>query len=167
MTISTEQVPEQKPADKELNFRQLEQRAMQAERRAQEAERKAQEAERLAKELASKQTQVQDDDDDSSEPYVDQKRLRKQLDKFGQQTMQATQGEIQKAETEHFQVWKQAEPFQRTGLMAVGMRIFFERIQKEVKHQREEFSGQLEFLRNQEEELNESPEQFIHRSVQE
>lgn len=84
---------ENKPSDKELNFRQLEakyERQLQAER----AER-----ERLVRELQTKQaTQSQTDDDDSSdEPYVDHKKLNKKLAKFGEQTKQQTQQEVRQA----------------------------------------------------------------------
>lgn len=82
---------EQKPNDKEYNFRQIEAKMLQAERRAQEAERRAQEAERLANEALAKQQQ--DDDEKNDDPYVDDKKLEKKLNKFGQNT----QSEIQKA----------------------------------------------------------------------
>ncbi len=78
------QVVENKPSDKELNFRALEskyQKALEQERQARE------QAEQRANELSSKQ------DDDDSEPYVDKKRLEKTLNKFGQ----STQTEINKA----------------------------------------------------------------------
>ncbi len=85
------QVQEQKPNDKELNFRALEQkyqRQLEQERAARmEAERKAQEA---------SQRHVQDDDEDA-EPYVDHKRLKKEQAKFGQQLKQETQSEINQA----------------------------------------------------------------------
>ncbi len=81
---------EQKPSDKELNFRNLEakyQRQLEQERAAR------MEAERIAQEAQSKKQQVQDDDDNDDEPYVDKKKLNKKLASFGQ----TTQGEIQKA----------------------------------------------------------------------
>lgn len=92
MTVPTNENQEQvaKPSDKELNFRALEakyQRQVEQERQARlEAERKAQELERTA-------NKSQEDDEDSAEPYIDEKRLNKKLNKFGQNT----QGEIQKA----------------------------------------------------------------------
>lgn len=82
-----------KPNDKELNFRALEakyQRQLEQERAARlEAERKNQELQ------AHKQTQSNNDDEDdvSTEPYIDEKRLNKKMNKFGQ----TTQSEIQKA----------------------------------------------------------------------
>lgn len=82
------QVQEQKPTDKELNFRALEtkyQRALEQERV---------EKERLRQELEQKsRATVKDDDEDDSEPYVDHKKLSKTLSKFGQ----STQSEIHKA----------------------------------------------------------------------
>jgi len=92
MTVSTNENQAQvaAPSDKELNFRNLEakfQRELQQERAARL------EAERVAQEAISKKQHVNDDDDDDSEPYVDKKRLNKQLNKFGQNT----QSEIQKA----------------------------------------------------------------------
>lgn len=83
------QTTENKPSDKELNFRNLEakyQRELEKERAARmEAERHLQE----------KSQKV--DDDDDSEPYVDHKKLNKKLEKFGQQQSQQTQTEIQRA----------------------------------------------------------------------
>ncbi len=79
-----------KPNDKEFNFRAMEakhQRELQQERNARL------QAERIAQEAISKKQQVNDDDDDDSETYIDKKRLNKQLNKFGQ----STQSEIQKA----------------------------------------------------------------------
>ena len=81
------QVQEQKPSDKELNFRALEQKYQ----RALDAER--QEKEKLMHELQQKQKQPVQDDEDESEPYVDHRKLNKKLTQFGQNQ----QGEIQKA----------------------------------------------------------------------
>ncbi len=82
-----------KANDKELNFRALEaryERQLQVERSArEEAERKVDEARR------SKLSD--DDDEDSSEPYVDHKKLKKTLNQYGQQAQVQTQNEIQKA----------------------------------------------------------------------
>ena len=84
---------ENKPSDKELNFRQLEQKYQ----RQVEQERAGRlEAERIAQEATSKKHSQVDDEDDS-EPYVDHKRLKKEQAKFGQQIKQETQSEIQKA----------------------------------------------------------------------
>ena len=80
---------EVKVSDKELNFRQLEAKY------DRELKQQREENERLKKELEARnqsQSNVQEEDDDS-EPYVDQKKLNKTLNKFGQNT----QTEIQKA----------------------------------------------------------------------
>lgn len=54
-----------------------------------------QEAERIAQEARQRSQLTEEDDDD--EPYVDKRKLEKKLAKFGEQTKQQTQGEIQKA----------------------------------------------------------------------
>lgn len=74
------------PSDKEINFRKQE--AM-YQRMLDERERRIQELEQAN---LAKNTPV-DDDDDTSEPYVDHKKLNKKLAKQGQ----TTQSEIQKA----------------------------------------------------------------------
>lgn len=85
------QTVENKPSDKEINFRNLEakyQKQLAEERSARlEAERAVQEA---------RQKPVVEDDDDN-EPYVDHKKLNKTLARFGQETQKQTQSEIQKA----------------------------------------------------------------------
>lgn len=91
MTTPDQTAPQaqDKPNDKELNFRMLEakyQRQLEQERAAREAER--QELERLKQQLASPPEEEDDDD-----PYVDKKKLKKTLSNFGQ----TTQTEIQKA----------------------------------------------------------------------
>lgn len=104
------QSQENKPNDKELNFRALEaryQKQLEQERQARlEAERKAEEA--------LKQRQSPEDDEDD-EPYVDRKRLNKTLAKFGEQTKQQTQSEIEKAvqkalSEERKQNWVKSNP---------------------------------------------------------
>lgn len=72
------QVQEQ-PNNKEINFRKQE--AM-YQRQLEAAEKRAQEAEMRAQEVMSKRHQQDDNDDDSSEPYVDHKRLSRQLASF-------------------------------------------------------------------------------------
>jgi len=80
MTAPDNQVQEQKPNDKELNFRKLEERyerALMQERAArEEAEKKALEAQ------SRRQTHVDDEDDD--EPYVDKKKLARTFSQFEQ-----------------------------------------------------------------------------------
>lgn len=84
---SVNQNIENKPSDKELNFRALERRTQEAERRAQEAERALQERSQISHQ----------DDDDDSEPYVDHKKLNKKLAKHGEQTRQQTSAQINEA----------------------------------------------------------------------
>lgn len=80
--------PEQKPNDKEFNFRQLE--AKYTKEIQKEREYRA-ELEQKVQNLMQQQTKH--DDDDDSEPYVDNKKLEKKLTKLNQNT----QTDIQKA----------------------------------------------------------------------
>lgn len=98
MTVSTQenqvQSQEQKPSDKELNFRALEakyQRQLEQERAAR------MEAENQARKLLEKTNVNSEIDEDDSEPYVDHKKLKKEQAKFGQQLKQETQTEIKSA----------------------------------------------------------------------
>lgn len=80
--------------NKERNFRALEakyQRQLEQERTARI------EAERIAQEASSKKQTVSDDEDDDNEPYVDKRKLSKTLARFGEQTKQQTQSDIQRA----------------------------------------------------------------------
>ena len=79
---------EQKTNEKEYNFRMVERKAQEAERRAQEAERRAQEAERRAEELTRSKAALHDEEDETDEPYVAPKTLKKQLNKFSQNNQQ-------------------------------------------------------------------------------
>jgi len=54
------------------------------------------------------------------------------------------EGEVERGETDHMRAYKNKEEFERTGLIAVAQRIFFERVQKEIEHQRQELLGLLE-----------------------
>ncbi len=85
------QTQENTVSDKEFNFR-----AQQAKYEKKLAEERA-ERERLQKELEERSRPQVSQEDDDSEPYVDHKKLNKTLAKFGEQTKQQTQGEIQKA----------------------------------------------------------------------
>lgn len=80
-------VQENKPSDKEINFR-----ALQAKYERQLAE------ERQAREQLERQLQKvqapEDEDDDDDEPYVAKKKLKKELNKFGENQKQFTQSEI-------------------------------------------------------------------------
>lgn len=84
---SVNQNIENKPSDKELNFRALERRTQEAERRAQEAERALQERSQLSHQ----------DDEDDSEPYVDHKKLNKKLAKHDEHTRKQTSAQINEA----------------------------------------------------------------------
>lgn len=84
------QVQDVKQSDKELNFRRLEARYQ---KEVASEREKREEAERRINELS----QRQDAEEEDSEPYVDHKKLEKKLARFGEQTKQQTQSEIQKA----------------------------------------------------------------------
>lgn len=89
---TTNQAPDQAQADKDRNFRALEQKYQ----RQLEQERAARmEAERIAQDLQSRRQEPEDDD--SSDPYVDHRKLEKKLSKHGEQIKQQTQSEIQRA----------------------------------------------------------------------
>jgi hypothetical protein len=93
--------PTQTPAqdntqsNKEINFR-LQEKALQDKYERLLAQERS-EKDRLMKELQSKQSQASQEDDDNSEPYVDEKRLNKKLAKFGEQSKQQTQSDINSA----------------------------------------------------------------------
>lgn len=91
MTVPTQENQDQpKQNDKEMNFRLLEQKLAREKAEKAALEREAQE---LKQKLAQRTVEEEDDD----EPYVDRKKLRRELSNFGQQTMQQTQSEIQRA----------------------------------------------------------------------
>lgn len=111
------QAVENKPSDKELNFRMLEQKYQkQLDQSNAERDRSNAERDRLAKELEQKsRLPYKDDDEDDSEPYVDHKKLRREQAKFGQQLKQETQSEIQNAvqnalKQERQQNWIKSNP---------------------------------------------------------
>ena len=81
---------ENKPSDKELNFRAIEAKLREERAARLEAERKVEEAQRQAQDS---QRNRHDEEEDDNEPYVEHKKLDRKLAKFGQNT----QGEIQKA----------------------------------------------------------------------
>ena len=103
------QSSENKPNDKELNFRALEakyQKALDQERA---------EKVRLQQELQEKSRVSVHEEDDDNEPYVDHKKLNKTLSRFGEQTKQQTQHEIQNAvqtalKEERKQNWIKSNP---------------------------------------------------------
>ena len=76
------------------------------------------------------------------------------------------EGEVERGETEHMRAYKDKEEFERTGLVAVAQRIFFERVQKEIETQKQELLG---FLEEQQasEQLKQVPlEDLMKRSVE-
>lgn len=85
--VQTPTSVENKPSDKELNFRALETRYQK------QLEQERAEREKLQKELEMRQNVSNQEEDEDKEPYVDHKKLNKTLNKFGQNT----QSEIQKA----------------------------------------------------------------------
>lgn len=92
----TQQVQEQKPNDKEYNFRQIEKQLMK-EREEKAQERAArEELEREIQRLRNAHSNA-DESDEDAEPYVDHKRLNKKLAKFGEQQEKHTESKIQTA----------------------------------------------------------------------
>lgn len=73
---------QQKPNDKEFNFRQIEAKLQQERIARLEAEKKAEEALRMAEDAKRNIKSGSDDDDDDSEPYVDNKKLQRKLQNF-------------------------------------------------------------------------------------
>ncbi len=87
--------PVQQNNDKENNFRRQEQAIQAKYERELAQERNARlEAERKYAEISANSTK---DEDNYSEPYVDDKRLDKKLDRFGKQVKQETHNDIQSA----------------------------------------------------------------------
>jgi|ERR1700731_2051323 len=106
-------ITEQKPSDKELNFRKLEEKyeRVLSEERAARVEMEK-EIQRLAQ--AALHDKDKEDEDDS-EPYVDHKKLKKTLSKFNEQSKKETQNDIQKAvhsalNEERKNTWQQNNP---------------------------------------------------------
>jgi len=81
------QVQEQKPNDKEYNFRQIERKLME--------ERSAREE--LQKEIERLRSSQLNEDEDENEPFVDHKNLNKKLARFGEQQDKNTENKIQNA----------------------------------------------------------------------
>lgn len=106
------QAEQPKTNDKEFNFRQLEakyERQLSQERAARI------EAERVAQEAKERSHSNNDDDEDGSEPYVDHKKLKKTLNRFGEQSQKQTQNDIQVAvqtalANERKQTWLKQNP---------------------------------------------------------
>jgi hypothetical protein len=77
--------------------------------------------------------------------------------------LKLAEGVIEISETRHLQSWQDSDKFQRTGLVAVAQRMFFEALQKTVAVQYAEFKGEMAFAKQQKENLQEDPETFIRR----
>lgn len=87
-----EQPVEQKQSDKEYNFAQIRKQLEQERAARQQAEEKANQLMQL-----HAQKQQVDDDDGDDEPYIDKKRLKKELVKVVQQTSTETENKINNA----------------------------------------------------------------------
>lgn len=110
---SQENQPSQQNSDKEFNFRRQEQ-MYKSQIEAERQERARVEAE-LQEFKSRSQSKSHDEDDDDSEPYVDNKKLKKAFNQFGEQTKQNTasivQQEVQKAlHEERRQNWLRNNP---------------------------------------------------------
>lgn len=75
-TNAVAEYEQKQQADKEFNFRQLEQKFQQERSARLEAEKRAEEA------LKQSQRHSSDEDEDDNEPYVDHKKLNKKLSNF-------------------------------------------------------------------------------------
>lgn len=73
------------------------------------------------------------------------------------------EGEIEKLETEHMRTWKDEKLFERTGLIAVAARMFYERVQVEINHHSSEYLGDQEAEQIEQEVKEMTPEEFIRR----
>ena len=95
MTDSTAVVPEAAPSNKELNFRAIERNL--AQERAEKAQLQQQVAqERAAREELERRFQSKDEEP-YTEPYVDEKRLNKKLERFEENNSKKTSSEIHRA----------------------------------------------------------------------
>lgn len=86
------------PSDKELNFRKQEemfQRKLEQERQARQAAEEK--LEKLAQERFKAPKSDEDDDDYGDEPYVDHKRLKRELGKVAKKTIDETDTRIENA----------------------------------------------------------------------
>jgi len=73
------------------------------------------------------------------------------------------EGELEKLETEHMQNWRDKDLFERTGLIAVAARTFYERCQIEVNYHAAEFHGEEVNAAYTQETEQMSPEEFIRK----
>ena len=73
------------------------------------------------------------------------------------------EGEIEKLETEHMKSWRDKELFERTGLIAVSARAFYERFQIEINYHSSEFRGEEAAAELDRAVKEMSPEEFIRQ----
>lgn len=76
------------------------------------------------------------------------------------------EGEIEKLETTHMKVWRDKELFERTGLIAVAARGFFESIQVEVNYHSTQFIGDVEADAIDKQVADMTPEEFIRKAFE-
>jgi len=94
MSVEAHTIPvqEQKPNDKEINFRAFEAK------KNKELEEERAEKLRLQKELEElRQRGSPKDEDDDAIPYIDQKRLNRELNQFGKKAREENKSDIQQA----------------------------------------------------------------------
>jgi hypothetical protein len=72
-----------------------------------------------------------------------------------------SEGIIEESETKHFKLYKEPTAFDRTGLIAVAQRLFYEELQAKMKWQVDEFNADMDFARAQKKALLASPEELI------
>jgi len=98
MTVQTQTSqapqPENKPSDKEFNFRM--QQAKYEKELAQERAHRL-EAEKEIQRLSQERSRQVEPEEDDSEPYVNDKKLNRTLARFGENSKKETQSEIEKA----------------------------------------------------------------------
>ncbi len=91
------QTPETPKNDKEYNFAQIRQQLDRERAEKQALLERVEKAEKIAQERIVQAASNDDDDDTSDEPYIDEKRLNKKLNKFSQQAVRETDERINSA----------------------------------------------------------------------
>lgn len=95
MTVNPAAIPEEKPSDKEYNFRAQEQKFQ---RLLEEERNKRLEQERKLQELEKRfQSPKEEEDESDDDPYIDHRKLEKKLAKYDQKVRQETSTQIQQA----------------------------------------------------------------------
>lgn len=75
------------------------------------------------------------------------------------------EGMCEIAETEHFRQFNDKEKFDRSGMIAVAQRVFFERVQKEVEYQKQELASLQEEAQVSDQLANTPAEELIRRDI--